>query len=319
LEENEEAEELSEDDIRQDDLVISTQAEIEDRRKIIGADYPFEMDEAGRHFTFRGGVTPIGAVYLFSLFLSHSQDHTIIPEDWAPKLDNHARNLFQACSTVAAGGYVVGIAVSFGWPRPEGTSFLDALKKTYRAFGDGVPHDKPRPAAPKWIKDGGIDIIAWQKSIDGLAGTEYLIGQVASGDDWKDKSVRTDADVLHKYWFSQAPASDHKCAIFIPFCLEPERGAEEDVTPQDTLVPLKSEKTSAEDFSLPVRLEDYMQLLTTQFGIVFYRYRLAHYAARGLRLTEGGHVGIERVGELKDIVDWVTRYRSELCQRAAAN
>jgi hypothetical protein len=300
LEENEEAEDWSDDDIRQDDMVSSTQSEIADRRTYIGEDYPFEMDEYGRHFSFTGTVTPVGAVYLFSLFLSHAQDRTIIPEDWAPKLDNHARNLFQVCSTVAAGGYVRGVARSFGWPRPDHTAFLEALKATYKVFGDGVPVDKPRPAAPKWIKDGGIDIVAWLRSIDGLAGTHYLIAQVASGENWKEKSVRQDAEILHNYWFTQRPASGYECAMFMPFCLEPELGDEEGVTQQE-------------------RLADHMKLLTIEFGTVFYRYRLAHYASAGLRLTQGGHVGIEGVGELQHIVDWVKQYRSELCARAAAN
>lgn len=300
LGENEESEDWSDDDVRQDHIVISTQSEIEDRRRIIGSDYPFKMDESGRHFSFTGGITPVGGVYLFSLFLSHAQDRTIIPEALAPKMNNYARNLFQACSTVAAGGYVRGVARSFGWPRPDHTAFLEALKITYKAFGDGVPVHKPRPAAPKWIKDGGIDIIAWERSIDGLAGTQYLIAQVASGENWKDKSVRSDAEILHEWWFTQRPASRHQCAMFMPFCIEPEEGDDEDVTPQEMLA-------------------DYMKLLTMEFGVVFYRYRLAHYAAKGLRLTEAGHVGVEGVGELQHIVDWVEQYRSELCARAAAN
>lgn len=299
IEENEESEDWADDDTSQESIVSKTQAEIADRRDYIGADYPFEMDESGRHFSFTGRVTPVGGVYLFSLFLSHAQDRTIIPEDWAPKLDNYARNLFQACSTVAAGGYVRGVARSFGWPRPDRTAFLEALRITYEAFGDGVPVDKPRPAAPRWIKDGGIDIIAWQRSMDGLAGTQYLIGQVASGENWKEKSVRSDAEILHEWWFTQRPASRHQCAMFMPFCIEPEEGEDEDVTPQEMLV-------------------DYMKLLTIEFGVVFYRYRLAHYAAMGLRLTEEGYTGIEGTGELKHIVDWVKQYRSQLCERAAA-
>lgn len=300
IEENQESEDWADDDVCQDSIVMKTQSEIADRREYIGEDYPFRMDERGRQFSFTGTVTPIGAVYLFSLFLSHAQDRTIIPEDLAPKLDNYARNLFQACSTVAAGGYIRGVAVSFGWPRPDRTAFLDALKTTYEAFGDGLPVEKPRPAAPKWTKDGGIDIIAWEESIDGLAGTQYLIAQVASGENWKDKSVRLDADILHEWWFTQRPASRHQCGMFMPFCIEPEEGDDEDVTPQEMLV-------------------DYMKLLTVEFGTVFYRYRLPHYAAKGLLLSDGGHVGIEGVGKLKEIVAWVTKYRSELCQRVATN
>ena len=61
-------------------------------------------------------------------------------------------------------------------------------------FGDGTPVETPRPASPDQVKDDGIDVIAWQPSPDGLAGTHYLLGQSASGDNWKDKSIKSDSE-----------------------------------------------------------------------------------------------------------------------------
>src|SRR5262249_52379682 len=154
-----------------------------------------------------------GAIYLFCLFLSHAYDHSIIPKALAPTIDNAVRDLFQACSTVAAAGYVEGIAMSFGWPRPAGAHFLESLRRIYALLGAGTPGTEPRAAAPEDVKDDGVDIIAWRPSRDNLPGTHYLLGQVASGENWVDKSVAADSEMFHKYWFYPQPATPHQNAM----------------------------------------------------------------------------------------------------------
>src|SRR5262249_13338311 len=143
-------------------------------------------------------------------------------------------DLFQAASTVAAGGWVAGPAMSFGFPRPDGEAFLKALHRIYELFGDGKPRQKPRAAAAKKIKDNDNDIIAWRRSIDNLPSTLYLIAQVASGADWVGKSVRDDREHFHKYWFENVPGSQPHDAMFTPFGLEPEDP--EDGTPYDDVL-----------------------------------------------------------------------------------
>lgn len=64
---------------------------------------------------------------------------------------------------------------------PERQAFRAALKVIYAKFGDGQPVHVPRPAARANVKDEGIDVIACRPSPDGLPGTHYLLGQVASG------------------------------------------------------------------------------------------------------------------------------------------
>ena len=72
-------------------------------------------------------------------------------------------------------------------PRPSGKDFLAALKAVYKEFGDGKPHEAARPGASKAVKDNGIDVIAWRRQADRLPGTHYLIGQVASGSNWREQ------------------------------------------------------------------------------------------------------------------------------------
>jgi hypothetical protein len=289
---DEQPEDITEDDLWEDDLVISAQEEIDNRLKCIGDDYPFRVTESGDAMGLLENLTGAGAVYLFCLFLSHAVDRDIIPASLAPQVDNAARDLFQVCATIAAAGYVKGNAISFGWPRPQGDDFLQALNRVYHLIGDGLPHATLRPAAPEEAKDDGIDVIAWRPQPDGLAGMQYLLGQVASGDNWKGKSVVAVADAFHDYWFERPPASKHENAMFMPFCLEPQ-GHDDGSTPQELLV-------------------DHMQRLTHKFGTLFYRYRMAHHAAEGLRIHSGGRFRVERIGDLPKVIDWVQTYSTTL-------
>lgn len=293
LSEEEQPHDIGEEDADGEALLIAVQHEIESRRTCIGPDYPFWVDAKGEYIQVSPAPTLAGAIYLFCLFLSHAYDRTIIPEAMAPGVDNAARDLFQACATVAAAGYVEGIAISFGWPRPEGTRFLEALHRVWELFGDGKPVDEPRPAAPEEVKDDGIDIIAWRPSPDALPGTLYLLGQAASGADWVDKSVVSDSERFHKYWFQRQPATPHQNAMFIPFCLEPKGQNQEVNAAQEVLV-------------------DHMQRLMHKHGIIFYRYRVACYAAKGLHIHGQGQYLIERVADLPRIVEWVRVYSQTL-------
>jgi hypothetical protein len=296
LAEEEQVEDMADEDIREDDLVLLAQAEISRRRKNMGDDYPFRIDENGRAMEFVTPLSKAGSVYLFCLFLSHAFDRTIVPKTLAPKVTNQTRDLFQACATVAAGGFVQGPAVSFGFPRPDGATFLKALHRVYQLFGDGAPRKKPRAAAAKKIKDNGIDIIAWRRSIDNLPCTLYLIAQVASGADWQGKSVVSDREHFHKYWFEHLPGSQPHDAMFMPFGLEPE-------DPEDG--------TLYEDV-----LKDYMQSVAYRYGTLFYRDRIAKHLADGLQLVAEGERQIERAEDIGKVVRWVNRYVERL--RAAA-
>ena len=292
LTENEQKEDVADEDIDEDRLVLSAQGEIERRSKSVGTDYPFRIDEKGRVMEFITPVSDVGSVYLFCLFLSHAVDRTIIPKAKAPSVTNKTRDLFQACATIAAGGYVRGPSMSFGFPRPDGVDFLNALHAVYKLFGDGRPCKAPRKAAPPNVKDNGIDIIAWHRSVDQLPNMHYLIGQVASGKNWIDKSVKADREHFHKYWFVETPGSQPEDAMFIPFGLEPE-----------------NDKNEIDYVDL---LKDYMHHIGYRYGNLFYRDRIARHAGEGLELIAAGEKGIQRAEDLKAVKKWVEKYMSKL-------
>jgi hypothetical protein len=296
LAENEQGTDIGDEDIEEDQLILCAQGEIARRLKNVGDDYPFRIDEKGRSLQLVAKITEVGAVYLFCLFLSHASDRTIVPRKLAPVVTNKTRDLFQACATLAAGGYVQGPAMSFGFPRPDGMDFLKALHEVYKKFGDGRPCKKPRKSAPPNVKDNGIDVIAWRRSIDQLPSTHYLIGQVASGNNWTEKSVKADREHFHKYWFVEAPGSQPEDAMFMPFGLEPDNDKKED---------------DYEDL-----LKDYMQNIAYRYGNLFYRDRIVRHAAEGLQRIAAGESDIQRSAELKDVKKWVKSYTERL--RASA-
>lgn len=292
LTENDQDNNIADQDAEEDRLVQAAQEEIERRLASVGEGYPFRIDPKGNALCFRTPLTTVGVVYLFCLYLTQVADHTIIKKTDAPKVDNRVRDLFQACSTVAAGGYVRGPAISFGWPRPNRANFLQALKAVYREFGDGKPHRNPRPGAAKAIKDNGIDVIAWLRQADGLPGTHYLVGQVASGANWTTKSVAASRKHFHQFWFERPPSSQTTDAMFIPFNLEPD---------------LPDDSTPYQDV-----LNDYVASLTYEFGRVFYRDRVARNFGDGMLVVEAGETHLERHKDLPRIVKWVDNYSKRL-------
>jgi hypothetical protein len=292
LTENEQNDDIADQDAEEDQLVQDAQEEISRRRESVGDGYPFRIDENGNALCFVTPLTDVGVVYLFCLYLTQVADHTIIKKSDAPKVNDRIRDLFQAASTVAAGGYVRGPAISFGWPRPDGTSFLRALKAVYKEFGDGKPHKKARSGASKAVKDNGIDIIAWRRQADKLPGTQYLIGQVASGSNWTGKSVKTYREHFHSYWFLNRPGSQATDAIFIPFNIEPAQP--DDSTPYQEV------------------LNDHVASLNYIYGDIFYRDRVARNFAEGLKIAQGGEEYLERHKELPKIARWVKGYSKRL-------
>jgi hypothetical protein len=292
---DEESEDSADADAERDRLKAEVLDEIDRRINCIGASYPFRLGRRGAVLEFVAPADNVGAIYLFCLFLSHIADRSIVPADLAPEADNRVRDLVQVCCTVAAAGHVEGEASCFGWPRKDGLPFLDALKTLYKRIGEGAPHDEAPAGAPVYIKDGGIDVIAWRPAVDGMGITAYFVGQVASGKNWSEKSVKADEDTFHRFWFKSQIASPRTYGMFIPFCLEPES-------------PVVGETPEK-------RIEGYLYRLTFQFGHMFYRYRIPEMAAKGLLQIEAGRF-VGRAQELEDIRRWVDGYCGRLSEAA---
>ena len=196
--------------------------EIEYRRDVLGGDYPFVLDGAGSRWRILPapdrGAGQQGAArscYVFCLLASALRDDCVRGARGAD-LKRTMERLFQAVAVDAAAAIMNGDAISFGWPRPEGTGFRPALADACHRLGLG----EPLQDLPAWSrgqeKDAGIDVIAWRSFRDSRPGKLVMLGQVASGRDWPSKSVKNDTPRFFA-WFSKSPTEHFIPSIFIPF------------------------------------------------------------------------------------------------------
>ena len=98
------------------------------------------------------------------------------------------RELFQYFATAALATEIQGRAWSFGFPRPDGSGFVDKLKEIWRVLADG--RVEPQVGAPKYVKDDQVDVFAARLHPDGLPGFLLAAAQVATGKNVGDKSLK---------------------------------------------------------------------------------------------------------------------------------
>lgn len=109
-----------------------------------------------------------------------------------------------------------GQAWSFDHPRPDHSGFLEKLTGIWATLRDGCVD--PDSSAPQSPKDDQIDVFAWRGHSDGLPGFLLAGAQVATGKNWKDKSIKSHlSDVFWKRWFGRQPVSQLLCYHIIPF------------------------------------------------------------------------------------------------------
>jgi len=168
---------------RLEGLVGATFEEIERRRCLMKAAYPFELADGG--LVHRQSVT---GVYEFCLAASlrptakYTPKPTIVFE-WIARdvLTLYMGNGSQALRT--------------GWPsnrlekRARGT--IPLFKQLYQRCGEFSWKPRkhlPKHPKPKDFKDGGLDIVVWKPFQDGRTVSMFALGQCACGrTDWENK------------------------------------------------------------------------------------------------------------------------------------
>ena len=263
---------------------------IERRAKTLGEAYPFDLDDNADRLGYLADLSEdnVGhVVYLLCLVISALPDSEVMQ---APTLvlDNKIRDQFQSCAAWAAAGFVGGSCHVLGWPRPEKDPFVKALEHIYHfsmADGEAEVREGRVPGASGAEKDAGIDIVAWKPRLDRMCGKIYLLGQVASGQDWRDKPVAPDVKSLHANWFNFRPVSNAIPAIFIPYS-----------------VPAVSGST----------LQEQIRFLVPKFGAIFYRDVLARYAQMGFQLGKDGAAKVHRMEDLPAVRTYVEKVLRQL-------
>ncbi len=195
-------------------------------------------------------------------------------------------NVFQVCASLAAGGYIVGDAVCRSVSHARAAcDFRSALRDTYRRFGAGVVRQTIPAGWPTSAKDDGIDVIAWRHHPDRMPGKLYLLGQCASGRNWREKSAVDRIPQFHG-WFSTPPATHWLPSMFIPFTLHRDL-ADDPTTTFDTMLANR-------------HLRD-----EQRYGIVFDRFRIAHFADACLGSAADESADVDGRDRFSDVEKWV--------------
>ena len=260
-----------------EEIVSGAVRRIEGRCRALGEAYPFTLDENGDVLTYVGQEPSYGqAAYILSLVLSHLKavspildGSTVYPTD-AEIVE--LRKYFQYFATAALAAEVNGRAWSFGHPRPDKTNFHTKLAEIWSVFRDGVI--QPAIGVPETPKDDQIDVFAARIHPDGLPGFLLAAAQVATGNNWHEKSLRDHLEkVFPRRWFGQQPVTAMVCYHIIPFA-----------RPDDKFV------------------DDCRTL-----GNVLHRLRVPYRVAEAQRLHDQG-IAIEAFDQLGIAVDWVKAY-----------
>lgn len=267
--------------------------ELERRAIAARAAYPFTLDARG--IVLRLRCEPLSAAqvsYLFCLLVSEYRRAQLLPKAVFWGHTGAVENLFQVCSTVAAAGLLGGAAISFGFPRPDGSGFLTALQRTYeQQMCEGKTERMARPGVSSQTKDGGIDIVAWRHFPDGLPGKLYLLGQCASGAQYPNKGVRSYLNNFHGDWFTLQPGSQPIEALFVPFVLDHELTVRRD------------------ESRVEARHGLYVSLART-LGVLVDRCRLAYLVDRMLVHATTSPTDVKRLAEMDGVRTWVDAVRA---------
>jgi hypothetical protein len=256
---------------------------IKSRVDALGPAYPFRLDAEDDILVYVPAGKSLGqAVYVLSLVLSNLQTSLLYESPLRPE-DSEIRSLrqlFQYISTAALGAEIQGVAWSFGFPRPDGSGFLEKLKAIWSTFEDGVVHRKP--GAPTHPKDDNVDVFAARIHRDRQGGFLLAAAQVATGQDWKKKSLLGHMQAFRHRWFADPPVTHFVPYMIVPFAIA------------DT------------------QLRDHVSFL----GNVLHRLRVPVRVAEAVKLVETGVAKIETYDELQAVVDWVADYRDRVREAA---
>lgn len=263
------------------ELVTGAISRIVDREKALGVSYPFELDSRGEQLDYVSSEEFGQASYILCLLLSNLRPvSSILASSRLHPTEDEIRNLrrlFQYFGTAALAAEIHGCAWSFGSPRPDGSGFLPKLVEIWTTLRDG--HVKPQRGASRAPKDDLIDVFAARPHRDGLPGFLLAVGQVATGKDFKTKSLKGHVGTFKGRWFSTPPITQWIYYMIIPFT------------------------RSHDDF-----IDDILAM-----GNVLHRLRVPRRVAEAGELVHEG-VMVEGYELLQDATRWLVDYR----QRAQA-
>lgn len=248
------------------------------RRRVLTGNYPFRIDDQGYVVRCDLGTASLGhCAYIVSLVLSNLSPLTPVLGD--PRIhpcDQEVRELrkyFQYFATAALAAEIQGDAWSFGFPRPDGSGFLEKLKSIWSEIKDG--RVCVSPGSPGQPKDDQVDVFAARQHRDQWPGFLLAVAQVATGKHAYAKSLTGHIRPFRRRWFyTHEPVTE-----FIPYMI----------------VPFTSSR------------EQFMHRVSA-CGNVLHRLRVPRRVDEARCLVEEGRT-VEGYERLELAVEWVQQYR----------
>ena len=262
---------------KREDIAAGAVTRMTLRKRALAAAYPFDLDDRGAAIFFTAEQPDLGqTAYLVSLLLSNLRALSpLLDVSGLHPSDQEVRELrkhFQYFATAAIAGEIGGQAWSFGFPRPDGTGFIEKLSEIWTVLKDGIV--KADPSTPSTPKDDQVDVFAWREQRDGLPGFLLVAAQVATGKNWKEKSIKSHvARVFAARWFERPPATEMVAYHVVPFARP------DDKFRDDVLV----------------------------LGNVLHRLRVPRRVAEAANLAQNG-VEIEALDQLEVATQWIESY-----------
>lgn len=269
------------------EIVSATRWVIRERASLLGDVYPFELHSDDDGISYIGDTSPSSSAsstlgqtaYMISLVLSNLPPVSQVLDGSEASLDDKEvrklRKFFQYFATSAMAGEVNGSAWSFDSPRPDGSGFMKKLKEIWIELGDGVV--KRHGGASLYAKDDKVDVFAARMHRDKYPGFLLAAGQVATGKDWKEKSIVGHMQRAFQYkWFSMQPATRFICYHIIPFVCSN---------------------------------KDVFSVRCTELGNILHRLRIPYRVAEACILNENKTEIIEAIEELDKAVEWIKTYK----------
>jgi hypothetical protein len=189
-------------------LADDTFQELGDRQRSCGPAYPFAL--AGDTIA-TGSEHDTYWPYIFCLLVCLKASNR---NDPGPQ----PTRIFEEVAEVAAGQYIGGRSLKFGFPRRVmPASFMEATEQVTKEIGEGVGARK-RPSTRK-TKDARLDVIAWRPFPDNRPGKLILFGQCAAGGNWPLKLTDLQPREFTEIYWKETPAVHPIKAFFTPFRL----------------------------------------------------------------------------------------------------
>ncbi len=190
--------------------------EIERRERSCGGEegyYPFDVSSTRISLRDQWQSSP----YIFQLLLErYGYQASTQPMNGA--------RLFERVCSLAARGYLGGQnkrakSYTFGFPRPTGSNFRNALEKLCREMGEGRVNERAPQIGNQ--KDSHLDIVAWLPFCDRKSAQLVAFGQCATGANWgKGKLTELVPQNFGRKWLREPFLVDPIRMFFIPRSIE---------------------------------------------------------------------------------------------------